>query len=201
MEVDLTVWVCPTNGCGNYYAASSAGDLRTTMNVEPNSSKTTFPRSRCPDCKTRGREVDRVPVGVIATLCAIIALFCASFAAPVQAKPNANPPSVVPGKTNCASVNCKRRRVWKKRFFELPYSDRQWVRSTGACETRGMSFYTSFRANTGNGYYGRLQFSWITARRAGFTLYPNRVWRYEQEVRGVRWMHSHGKGQWPICGT
>lgn len=61
MEIDITVWVCPTPGCGNYYASSSAGDLSQLFNVKPNSSEKTFPRSRCPDCRDAGRgEVDRV---------------------------------------------------------------------------------------------------------------------------------------------
>jgi hypothetical protein len=57
----VTLWICPSFGCGNYFGSSSAGDLdaefNTTARGEP-----TFPRSRCPICATKGRDVKRLQV-------------------------------------------------------------------------------------------------------------------------------------------
>lgn len=127
---------------------------------------------------------------------AILFVALAGIVADAHAKPNAHPPSIAPGKTNCASVNCKRRRVWRSRYAALPAADKAWLRGTRNCESRDYGLY---RANTGNGYYGAYQFSWKTALAAGFTMYPNRTWRYEQDVRAIRWRNAHGAGQWS-CG-
>jgi hypothetical protein len=57
----ITVWICPTAGCGHYYASSTAGDLHGEFNTN-SKGQPTFPRSRCPDCRRRThQEVDRVP--------------------------------------------------------------------------------------------------------------------------------------------
>jgi hypothetical protein len=58
--VRVTVWTCPTPGCGNYYGSSSAGDLFESFNQDAQG-RPTFPRSRCPDCRQRGLDVDRQP--------------------------------------------------------------------------------------------------------------------------------------------
>lgn len=68
MKFEVIIWLCPTPECGNYYASSSRIDLKTAMNTRLNSSKATFPLSRCPDCRDRGIDVDRVPVELVATL-------------------------------------------------------------------------------------------------------------------------------------
>lgn len=57
----VTVWVCPTYGCGNYFGSESAGDLRKAMTRTHGGAE--YPRSRCPLCWLRLAEhVDRVPV-------------------------------------------------------------------------------------------------------------------------------------------
>jgi hypothetical protein len=62
--MNATVWMCPTPGCGNYFASSTAGDLTQAWNLDQYG-KRTFLRSRCPDCFNRDRtEVQRVPVNV-----------------------------------------------------------------------------------------------------------------------------------------
>lgn len=50
----ITVWICPD--CGNYYAASSAGDLLANINTDKETKKPSFPRARCPTpaCATNG---------------------------------------------------------------------------------------------------------------------------------------------------
>ncbi len=58
--VQCVVWVCPTEGCGNYFASSSVGDLA-VWNTNAHGVKR-FQRSRCPVCwSTRQEEVHRVP--------------------------------------------------------------------------------------------------------------------------------------------
>jgi hypothetical protein len=50
--MNATVWMCPTPGCGNYFASSTAGDLTQAWNLDQYG-KRTFLRSRCPDCFNR----------------------------------------------------------------------------------------------------------------------------------------------------
>lgn len=58
--MNVTVWICPAFGCGNYYGASSAGNLREQTNQNAHDP---FSRARCPNCWTsRGVEVERIPV-------------------------------------------------------------------------------------------------------------------------------------------
>lgn len=65
----ITVWACPTEGCGNHYASSGAGDLSTQivgqrgMNFEPTPERER-PRAHCPDCWARGKLVMRRPIAV-----------------------------------------------------------------------------------------------------------------------------------------
>ena len=57
----VTVWVCPTFGCGNYFGSESAGDLRESMTGLHGGPQ--YARSRCPSCWQRlGEHVDRIPV-------------------------------------------------------------------------------------------------------------------------------------------
>lgn len=43
----VTVWVCPSFGCGNFFASSTAGDR-----ID----------KHCPDCARKGRDVKRHPL-------------------------------------------------------------------------------------------------------------------------------------------
>jgi hypothetical protein len=61
--MQVEIWICPTEGCGNYYASSSMRGVDLT--AEANKSLVGFDdrhtRSKCPDCRVRGDgEVDRV---------------------------------------------------------------------------------------------------------------------------------------------
>lgn len=61
MKVIVTVYVCPTDGCGDYYGSAMMGDMETVQMDKH--SKPTFPRKRCPQCWTlRKAEVMRVPM-------------------------------------------------------------------------------------------------------------------------------------------
>jgi len=58
----IRVWIC--DNCGNYYGASSAGELDKEWNVEKNSNKPTFRRSRCPTPACAQKDIHRTPITV-----------------------------------------------------------------------------------------------------------------------------------------
>lgn len=62
-RVEVVVWVC--RECGNYFAASSAGDLTTKMTKNKNL-RTQSPRSRCPTpaCQAQARDRESVRIFV-----------------------------------------------------------------------------------------------------------------------------------------
>lgn len=62
MKAIVTIYVCPTEDCKNYYGSSRMGDMdkiQTNHHMKP-----TFARKRCPECIIRGNEVMRVPITV-----------------------------------------------------------------------------------------------------------------------------------------
>ncbi|CAN5856477.1 hypothetical protein BH23ACT10_BH23ACT10_25250 [soil metagenome] len=63
-----------------------------------------------------------------------------------------------------------------------------------ACEAGG-----NWSINTGNGYYGGLQFSLGSWRAVGGSGYPHRASRSEQIKRGKRLKARQGWGAWPSC--
>lgn len=56
-----------------------------------------------------------------------------------------------------------------------------------------------WHVNTGNGYYGGLQFSLRSWRLVGGTGYPHEHSREEQIFRGERLLDLQGWGAWPSC--
>ena len=62
------------------------------------------------------------------------------------------------------------------------------------CESGG-----NWQANTGNGYYGGLQFLPATWRAVGGTGLPHEASREEQIQRAQALQASAGWGQWPAC--
>lgn len=56
-----------------------------------------------------------------------------------------------------------------------------------------------WQANTGNGYYGGLQFSLQSWRAVGGTGYPHQHSRHEQIIRGERLQAMQGWDAWPTC--
>jgi hypothetical protein len=63
-----------------------------------------------------------------------------------------------------------------------------------ACESGG-----NWHINTGNGYYGGLQFSLSSWRGVGGTGYPHEASRETQIAMGERLRASGGWGHWPAC--
>lgn len=54
-------------------------------------------------------------------------------------------------------------------------------------------------ANTGNGFYGGLQFTLSSWRAVGGTGYPHQASRAEQIRRGRALQRLQGWGAWPVC--
>lgn len=64
------------------------------------------------------------------------------------------------------------------------------------CESGG-----NWAINTGNGYYGGLQFTLSTWRGVGGSGYPHQASREEQIARGQALQARSGWGQWPACAA
>lgn len=62
------------------------------------------------------------------------------------------------------------------------------------CEAGG-----NWSINTGNGYYGGLQFTLSSWRAVGGNGYPNQASREEQIARGKLLQARQGWGAWPAC--
>ena len=62
------------------------------------------------------------------------------------------------------------------------------------CESGG-----NWRINTGNGYYGGIQFSLSSWRAVGGTGYPHQASKAEQIRRGEALKAKQGWGAWPAC--
>lgn len=71
----------------------------------------------------------------------------------------------------------------------------RWDR-VAQCESGG-----NWSINTGNGFYGGLQFSLSTWRSVGGVGYPHQNSREEQIRRAERLRVSSGIGHWPHCGS
>ena len=67
--------------------------------------------------------------------------------------------------------------------------------AVAACESGG-----NWAINTGNGYYGGLQFNMGTWRANGGTGSPHNASRSEQIRVAENVLHSQGIGAWPVCG-
>lgn len=70
-----------------------------------------------------------------------------------------------------------------------------WER-LAACESGG-----NWSINTGNGYYGGLQFSAGTWRSVGGSGLPSQASKQEQITRGQMLQARSGWGQWPACSS
>lgn len=84
---------------------------------------------------------------------------------------------------------------WYLRRHNATRPYRAWLASTGACESGG-----NYATNTGNGFYGRYQFTLSSWRAAGGRGMPNLAPPLEQDFRAVRLLHIQGAGAWPVCG-
>jgi hypothetical protein len=74
-----------------------------------------------------------------------------------------------------------------------PYYWPSWD-TLAECESGG-----NWSINTGNGYYGGLQFSLSSWEAVGGTGYPHEHPRETQIAMGIRLWESSGWGAWPAC--
>jgi|SRR4051794_14244700 hypothetical protein len=65
-----------------------------------------------------------------------------------------------------------------------------------ACESGG-----NWAINTGNGYYGGLQFTLGTWRANGGTGLPHQASKSEQIRVAENTLRTQGIGAWPVCGA
>lgn len=68
-----------------------------------------------------------------------------------------------------------------------------WLR-LAECESGG-----DWGTNTGNGYYGGLQFALTSWRAVGGAGYPHQASMLEQMARAERLLDAQGWGAWPAC--
>jgi LysM repeat protein len=68
--------------------------------------------------------------------------------------------------------------------------------SLAACESGG-----NWAINTGNGFYGGLQFTLSSWQAVGGSGYPNQASREEQIMRGQMLQARGGWGNWPACSA
>lgn len=67
--------------------------------------------------------------------------------------------------------------------------------AVAACESGG-----NWAINSGNGYYGGLQFNLGTWRANGGSGMPHQASKSEQIRVAENIAHSQGMGAWPVCG-
>jgi len=68
------------------------------------------------------------------------------------------------------------------------------------CETK-MNGRIRWFLNSGNGYYGGLQFDLRTWKSVGGRGYPHRNNKLEQKYRAVKLIKRRGYAPWPRCGS
>ena len=82
-----------------------------------------------------------------------------------------------------------------KRQLSRPIVGHTW-RALAACESSG-----DWQADTGNGYYGGLQFSLQSWRYVGGSGYPHEATMAEQIHRAELLQDVQGWGAWPACAA
>lgn len=112
-----------------------------------------------------------------------------SRALPATAQPPAEPITAKPA----AAVTPQKRAAAPSAPANFATGGSVWD-SLAKCESGG-----NWAINTGNGYYGGLQFSLSSWRAVGGTGYPNEASREEQISRGEALKARQGWGAWPSC--
>lgn len=94
-----------------------------------------------------------------------------------------------------ASVTQSAARVIQTPAVVAAAGDSVWDR-IAACESGG-----NWAINTGNGYYGGLQFTLGSWQAVGGSGYPNQASREEQIARAKILQARQGWGAWPVCSV
>jgi hypothetical protein len=105
------------------------------------------------------------------------------------------PPSSMPvfeGKAirHACYEDCRRRRRWRRTV--APHRDH--LEAIAACESGGR-----WHIDTGNSFYGGLQFTLGSWRTVGGYGYPHQASKLEQMFRAVLLSREGGWGHWPNC--
>lgn len=94
----------------------------------------------------------------------------------------------------CQTQACEtrvKRKHWRKTV--RPY--RGWLHEAAACESRNR-----WHLNTGNGFYGGMQFLPSSWRAVGGQGLPHEASKLEQMFRAVKLLRIQGRDAWPACG-
>lgn len=114
---------------------------------------------------------------------------------PDRALPGDKPAKPAPQAAAPAPVPQPRRQTVPSVAPNYASGNSVWDR-LAACESGG-----NWSINTGNGYYGGLQFSLSSWRGVGGSGYPHQASREEQIRRGEMLRASGGWGHWPACSA
>jgi hypothetical protein len=102
-------------------------------------------------------------------------------------------PMPVPAEPAMPAAQPSPAKVAPKRTYSPVSGGSVWDR-LAQCESGG-----NWSINTGNGYYGGLQFTLSTWRSVGGSGYPHQASREEQIARAEILQARSGWGQWPAC--
>jgi hypothetical protein len=93
---------------------------------------------------------------------------------------------------------------WERLRRSIPGWGRAWLDRLGFCES---GHHGEYRANTGNGFYGRYQFdrqTWFGTTQYGLpspSALPHQSSPAEQDVRAWKVRLARGTQPWPVCGS
>jgi hypothetical protein len=111
----------------------------------------------------------------------------------------------VPG---CSSDPCDKRigKRWarkhpKARLASVVAPYRAWLNRVGECEDNDnpAAGPTGYQSNTGNGFFGRYQFTLSSWAAVGGRGRPDLAPPLEQDFRAIRLLHLQGPRAWPVC--
>jgi len=88
-----------------------------------------------------------------------------------------------------------RARVARRRILAVVAPYGAYFDRVAVCESGG-----NWATNTGNGFYGGLQFTMGSWRAVGGRGMPHHATKLEQKYRAVRLLKIQGRGAWPVCG-
>lgn len=137
------------------------------------------------------RRSNRIRLPLLAAIAATIYLAALTGAATTIAHAYAYAPG-------CNSRSCEIRVKTRivneqRRAVVKPYTT--WLARVARCESS-----SNWRINTGNGFYGGVQFTLSSWKAVGGRGYPHHATKLEQSYRAVRLLRLQGAGAWPHCG-
>ncbi len=98
------------------------------------------------------------------------------------------------GKLTSGVVRERNRRLRKRASHDAPATSAP-LQAIAACESGGNP-----STDTGNGFYGKYQFTQATWQSVGGTGNPAAAPEAEQDRRAAQLYKQAGPSQWPVCG-